>query len=110
ADFQMPELDGAELAWEIRSNPLTGGVIVVMLTSIGAWREVRAMEGVGIEACLVKPVRQSQLYQALSAAWNRRSIAAMAYKLEGAGKRAEDTAPSRVLVADDNAVDRKSVV
>jgi CheY-like chemotaxis protein len=36
ADFQMPELDGAELAWAIGSNPLTAGAIVVMLTSIGS--------------------------------------------------------------------------
>jgi two-component system sensor histidine kinase/response regulator len=68
------------------------------------------MEGGGIEACLVKPVRQSQLDQALAAAWNRRSITAIADKPAGAGKRVDESAPSRVLVADDNAVNQKVLV
>ena len=110
ADFQMPDLDGAGLAAAIRSNPLTAETIFVMLTSIGTWREVRGMEGAGIDACLVKPVRQSQLFQALAAAWSRRSIKALAGKLETPENQAEDAPPFRVLVAEDNTVNQKALV
>jgi CheY-like chemotaxis protein len=98
----MPDLDGASLAAAIKADPQIADTIVVMLTSMGTWREVRGMEGTAIDACLVKPVRQSQLYQALSGAWNQR--------LACQEKRAEEGAPVRVLVADDNVVNQRVAV
>jgi signal transduction histidine kinase/DNA-binding response OmpR family regulator len=98
ADFQTPGLDGASLARGIRSG--SPGAIVVMLVSMSSWREARCMEGEAIDACLVKPVRQSQLCQVLSAAWSQRSLVALAAET-GAHE------PVRVLVADDNPVNQK---
>jgi CheY-like chemotaxis protein len=110
ADYHMPDLDGAALACVLRRDPHAGNPIVVMLSSIGTWREVRGMEGSAIDACLVKPVRQAQLYDALAAAWHQRTPAAPIGDAVSAGKPNEDRATARVLVADDNAANQRVLV
>ena len=63
-DLMMPEMDGYELARLIKSDPLTSGVHLVLLTSAGARGDAKA-EQAGIAASLTKPVRQSQLFDCL---------------------------------------------
>jgi CheY-like chemotaxis protein len=112
ADFHMPDMDGAGLASAIKNDPETSATVIVILTSIGSWREVRGMEGAGVDACLIKPVRQSQLFQALSGAWGRRltqSLAAISQKVAASGDLPEDP-PLRVLVADDNVGNQKVAI
>jgi CheY-like chemotaxis protein len=110
ADFQMPDMDGASLAAAVKNDPATHSTIVVMLASIGSWRELQRLDCAHVDACLVKPVRQSQLLEALSSAWSRRSLAALAAQVEQHAGRAPDHSPARVLVADDNAANRKAAV
>lgn len=107
ADFRMPELDGAGLAAVIKADPLLAGTILVMLSSIGTWREVRGMEGSAMDACLVKPVRQAQLREALASAWSRRSLHSLASHIDPPSKSAG--APL-VLVTDDNAACQRALV
>jgi signal transduction histidine kinase/DNA-binding response OmpR family regulator len=112
-DHQMPEMDGAKLAAAIKADPLLKDMVVIMLTS------VRPMQGADIDACLVKPVRQSQLQNTLAAAWSKKlqgapatrtnalqEIAALKSKLAGLFSGA----PVRVLVAEDNVVNQTVAV
>jgi two-component system sensor histidine kinase/response regulator len=116
-DFQMAGMDGATLAAKIGSDPLIGGAVLILLTSVGHWREGRALEGASVDAVLVKPVRQSQLLNTLAIARSK--------KLEGQTHRqpkpqapAERAARAggfagadiRVLVAEDNVVNQKVAV
>ena len=110
ADFQLPYMDGASLAAEVKSDPATHNTIMVMLVSIGTWREVRRLKSAHVDACLVKPIRQSQLFEALSGAWSKRSLAALATQLETRAVCAPDHSPARVLVADDNVINRNVAV
>jgi len=114
ADYHMPGMDGAALAEAIKKDPAARDTIVVMLTSIGSWRSVRGMSGQAVDACLVKPVRCTQLVQALSGALAQRparSLAAMGVAIGGADARpSPPAAPLRVLVAEDNAVNQKVAV
>jgi two-component system sensor histidine kinase/response regulator len=110
ADFQMPDMDGASLAAAVKNDPATHNTIVVMLASIGSWRELKRLDCAHVDACLVKPVRQSQLLEALSSAWSRRSLAALAAQVEQHAGRAPDHSAARVLVADDNAANRQAAV
>jgi PAS domain S-box-containing protein len=118
-DYQMPEMDGATLAAEIKADPQLSDTLLIMLTSVGRWSEVRHMQGANIDACLVKPVRQSQLQSTLATAWSKKlqsgfatqtkalqEIATLKSQLAGifAGM------PVRVLVAEDNAVNQKVAV
>jgi CheY-like chemotaxis protein len=81
-----------------------------MLASIGRWRDLERLDCAHVDACLVKPVRPSQLLEALSSAWSRRSLAALATQVQRHAGRAPDHSPARVLVADDNAANRKAAV
>jgi CheY-like chemotaxis protein len=113
ADFRMPDMYGAGLASAIKSDAATSQTVIVMLTSIGSWREVRSREAACVDACLAKPVRQSQLFQSLTSAWARRSTKSLLSLSEKAAQTREgrtELAPARVLVADDNVVNQKVAV
>ncbi|HUA62068.1 MAG TPA: response regulator [Verrucomicrobiae bacterium] len=110
ADFQMPGMDGATLAQAIRLDPQIQDAVVVLLTSIGDWREVRQLEGACVDACLVKPIRQSQLFNTLADAWSKKQRA----QAHRPRPPVQENAPARtsfnglrVLVAEDNAVNQK---
>ena len=118
-DYQMPGMNGATLAAAIEADPLLTGTVVIMLTSVGHWSEVRHMQGAGIDACLVKPVRQSQLLNTLATAWSKKRQNGFAARTEALhevsplrSKPADRFAgaPARVLVAEDNVVNQKVAV
>jgi signal transduction histidine kinase/CheY-like chemotaxis protein len=108
ADFQMPDMDGAALAAAIRGDAATRSTTIVMLSSIGSWRRVRQIEGASVDACLVKPVRQSQLLEAVTAAWSRRNLAALANRIDPATHKPARN--GRVLVVEDSPMNRKVAV
>jgi signal transduction histidine kinase/CheY-like chemotaxis protein len=118
-DFQMPEMDGGTLAAAIKNDPLLRDTVVIMLTSVGHWSEVLNMQGASIDACLVKPVRQSQLLNTLATSWSRKLHAGFVARtrsrqLPPAVRTLPDGALAgqslRILVAEDNAVNQKVAV
>jgi two-component system, sensor histidine kinase and response regulator len=64
-DMQMPNMNGIQLARAIGDEPEISSTRLVLLTSIGLNINEEAREA-GIEVVLSKPVRQSQLYDALA--------------------------------------------
>ena len=64
-DLVTPGMDTLELARKIKANPAIAKVRLVMLTPVGRHADIREARNVGIEACLVKPVRQAALYECL---------------------------------------------
>ncbi|SPE33318.1 putative Histidine kinase [Candidatus Sulfopaludibacter sp. SbA3] len=120
ADFQMPGMDGATLAAAIKRDPAIQDTLVVMLTSIGDWRQVKGLEGNCVDACLVKPVRQSQLFNMLATSWARRLHVAKAAQCQTIFEPKRASKPAlfdqfegnhlRVLVAEDNVVNQKVAV
>jgi len=118
ADFHMPGADGAQLAAAIKADPANSGTIVILLTSISSWRELRGVESVVVDASVSKPVRQAQLLNALLTTWSKRlrPIAGPSAGLEQPGSlfalNANVAGMSagrlvRVLVAEDNAINQK---
>jgi signal transduction histidine kinase/CheY-like chemotaxis protein len=109
-DYQMPALDGASVAAAIKSHTLVRDTVVVMLTSVGHIGEVRSMEGVRVDACLVKPVRQSMLLNAITSAWSKRVNSGQPVENSGPALHAPRLFAGtslRVLVAEDNVVNQK---
>jgi signal transduction histidine kinase/CheY-like chemotaxis protein len=113
-DYHMPGVDGVALAQMVKAEPAIRDIVFVMLTSIGQRSEVKTP---AIDICLVKPVRQSQLWNALTESWARKlqqdsasqeqaryapSMSALKSRLNGFGDR-----PLRVLVVEDNIVNQK---
>ena len=116
-DFQMPGIDGAALAAAIKADPLLADTCLVMLTSVGHWNEVRRMEGCSVDACLVKPVRQSQLLNILTLLWSKRNSPALAPPAESTHPRDKASLADafagfniRILVAEDNVVNQKVAI
>ena len=62
-DMHMPEMDGVTLARAIRGHPAGAALPLVLFTSLGR-REARAEEE-GFAAYLHKPIKPSQLFDAL---------------------------------------------
>jgi CheY-like chemotaxis protein len=118
-DYQMPDMDGAALAREIKADPATRDTVLVMLTSVGYLGALRHAEGASVDACLSKPVRQSQLLNTLATAWSRKRHVARADIASSGNRIAEMRSelagrfagwPIRVLVAEDNVVNQKVAV
>lgn len=64
-DMMMPGMSGIDLARRIKAHPNTRDVKLIMLTSVGQYGDVEKAYEAGIDVYLTKPVRQSQLYDAI---------------------------------------------
>jgi len=105
SDCQMPEIDGFALARSIRHDQQLTDTPIVMLTSVERPDDAARCRKVGIDACLSKPVKHSDLLDALATLFG-----------VSTRRRSEPVAPRRaparsleILVAEDNAVNRKLV-
>ncbi len=68
-DFQMPDLDGAALAKQIKAQPDLSELVLVLLTSSPQKGESREMHQLGFSGYLIKPSYSQELPQLLSAIW-----------------------------------------
>lgn len=64
-DAHMPGMDGFGLAEELNRHPDLNGATVMMLSSGGKHGDARRCRELGISAYLTKPVRQSDLFDAI---------------------------------------------
>lgn len=65
SDAHMPEIDGFSLAGQIARQPGIANVAVIMLTSGDHPEDAKRCEQCGIAAYLLKPVKQSELFDAI---------------------------------------------
>jgi PAS domain S-box-containing protein len=103
-DMQMPELDGLALAREMRSYRDAERLPLILLTSLGR-REEAAAE-VLFAAHLTKPIRPSQLYDALLDVLGVTGPAPVTVDADEA-QPAEAPRGLSILVAEDNAVNQR---
>ncbi|RPE67745.1 signal transduction histidine kinase [Tibeticola sediminis] len=100
-DMHMPEMDGVDFARTLRTQPLGEGLSLVLLSSgyLPASDEAARL----FDARLLKPARQTQLFETLVRCLSSDTLA------EGAQARRVDEPKPRgtVLVADDNPVNLK---
>ena len=55
-DLKMPKVDGIEVLRQVKSNPATAGLPVVMLTSSAEESDIVASYNLGVNSYIVKPV------------------------------------------------------
>ena len=106
-DMQMPEMDGVALARAIRESRPAAALPLLLFTSLG--RREAGGEGVGFVAHLTKPIKPSQLFDALvgvltgqPARVDRRTPSRPELDPDMAERH-----PLRILLAEDNAVNQK---
>ncbi|HEY4097931.1 MAG TPA: response regulator [Baekduia sp.] len=107
-DYNMPRMDGVELARRIIATPSLRTTRMVMLTSSGTGQA--AARDAGVTEFLTKPVRQSRLYDAIASAMHQVPMA----RREGLPAAAkEESVPDTelgegalILIAEDHDVNR----
>jgi signal transduction histidine kinase/CheY-like chemotaxis protein len=65
-DMQMPDMDGATLAREIRNNPNYLDINLIMMTSMGSRGDANMFANLGFKAYFPKPFSLSDLHDAIS--------------------------------------------
>jgi two-component system sensor histidine kinase/response regulator len=109
-DMQMPDMDGLALAAAIKEDPAIASTRLIMLTSLGHIMTPDAMEAKGISTYLVKPVKQSRLFDCLVDAIGHKSAEHVFTKTASPTASSSPFAPAataRVLLAEDNAVNQR---
>jgi len=109
-DSQMPEMDGFSLAEKIKQNPDFSKTTIVMLTSSGIRGDAARCRNLGISAYLTKPINQPELLDAIMLALGR--IPKEKYKAPLITRHyiRESRQRLRILLADDNIINKKVAV
>jgi two-component system sensor histidine kinase/response regulator len=105
-DLQMPGMDGFALATRIRENPALAGATIVMLTSVGLRGDGARCRELGVKAYLTKPIKQSELREAILVAMNSQAGQKGRDTLVTRHSLREGHRPLRVLLAEDNLVNQ----
>jgi signal transduction histidine kinase/DNA-binding response OmpR family regulator len=105
-DYQMPDMDGFEVATRIRERPELMASTVMMLSSIGERGDARRCRELGVAAYLTKPVRQSVLLDAILTLLTKSEGATPAPALVTRHSVRESHRTLRVLLAEDNRVNQ----
>ncbi len=107
-DGHMPDVDGFMLAEQIRRDAEMGSTVVMMLTSGDRPEDMKRCEQLGITAYLLKPIKQSELLEAIQFALGitvtRREWRPVARS------QAPRVGKLRILLAEDSLVNQKLAV
>jgi PAS domain S-box-containing protein len=103
-DRQMPEMDGYQFTERLRSRPELGTPTVLMLSSTGDLGDAERRRELGIAACLVKPVRQSELLNTIM------RVMGLAATAKHKPAEAPAARPLRILLAEDYPLNQELAV
>jgi two-component system, sensor histidine kinase and response regulator len=106
-DANMPEMDGFSVAEQIRLRPLMADTTLMMLTSAGQYGDTTRCKDVGMASYLVKPVRQSELLNAIVSCLDAEHPQDLGRSSESGRTTTRTGRPLRILVAEDNPVNQK---
>ncbi len=113
-DLHMLDMDGLELARQISQIPAIANTPRLLLSSGGLGSEAER-KALGIYQCLLKPVRQSQLFDAIANALSvAEQVPAAAPQtntdVQNVHEDGQDYSGKRILVVEDNRINQKVVL
>ena len=103
-DLSMPFIDGFELAEAIRSDPRFSALRLILATAFDVDGQAEKAMTAGFTTYLVKPVRQSHLFNSLV---DKVSIGGRPAEVPVVGHSDEPRPMLRILLAEDNAINRR---
>ncbi len=106
-DATMPEMDGFNVAQQIRRKPELAGGTVMMLTSAGQRGDAARCRSLGVSAYLTKPVRSAELQEAICIALGADTDGKRETPLVTKYSLGRTRSSLRVLVGEDNPVNQK---
>jgi signal transduction histidine kinase/CheY-like chemotaxis protein len=106
-DGTMPGMNGFELAERIKLDPLLSAATIMMLTSSEYQGDAARCRELGIAAYLVKPIRKSELLNAILTVLGSPAVSPPELITRATLR---ETRSLRVLVAEDNAINQTLIV
>ena len=103
-DMHMPVMDGLALTQKLQENPLFENIPRILLSS-GTLIDEEQRRELGLKHSLMKPVRQSQLFDAISDSFNTSKIKKST--LLSTDTHYADYHDKKILVVEDNKVNQK---
>src|SRR5262249_14798311 len=104
ADVNMPEVDGFTMVEQIRREPKLRNTIVIVLTSGTRPGDMARCKELGIDAHLMKPIKQSELFDAIGMSLG---ISAPEDHAIASPPEPEQARPLRILLAEDSLVNQR---
>ncbi len=105
-DMRMPETDGLSLAREIHALPAGRSIPIVILTSTHLSPRVMEEASEDVVAFLLKPLKPSQLFEVVINILTDRGVPAKEEKPYEIDREMASKYPLRILVAEDNTINR----
>ncbi len=99
-DYQMPDMDGVELAREVRSR--FPDLPIMLLSSVG-----QRVKDEAIDLFMTKPIKHERLYKAILEVMGERSSKEEAAPVVAADRSMADRHPLRILIAEDVLVNQQ---
>jgi two-component system, sensor histidine kinase and response regulator len=109
-DACMPAVDGFQLAEHIRADKNLGSTIIMMLTSGDRPGDVQRCSQLGIGTYLLKPIKQSELFDALMSELGITSAEDESTAASAEQSVTAESRPLRVLLAEDSLFNQKLAV
>ncbi len=110
SDVNMPDMDGLDLAEAIVEKALLNPANIIMLTSGARPEDDSNLRSLGISLHLLKPAKQSELYNAVVSSLNAVSTSREKVELNPTPKTSSLRRQLNVLLAEDNAVNQRLAV
>ena len=108
-DASMPDVDGFTLARKVQENRVLCRSMIMMLTSGDRPGDIRRCKELGIAAYLVKPIKQSELLDAILVAIGGQSALTGAQEVSAISTR-KTNAPKSILLAEDSLINQKLAI
>ncbi len=109
-DLHMPGTNGLALARSIRGESGLADVRLVLLSSMGERLDAEELKAAGIDDCLVKPVKESLLFDCLATLMGRVAVQP-AHQSKKVSPPAASATPVkqdlRILLAEDNTINQE---
>ena len=102
-DYQMPDMDGFQVAEQIVHDQDNGATPIMMLSSVGQNDGVRCRE-LGLTAYFAKPVRRPLLLDAICSALANASVPKQRAAPEKRVSQSSQAGPLHIVLAEDNRV------
>ncbi|RLS57204.1 MAG: response regulator [Planctomycetota bacterium] len=110
-DASMSDVDGFTLASHIQQDRAISSVVIMMLTSLDQTHSSRSMNEMGIRSFLVKPVKQSDLFDAIARTLDARPGAGSILPVvQRAAPPDVIDRPLKVLLAEDSLANQKLAI
>jgi signal transduction histidine kinase/DNA-binding response OmpR family regulator len=109
-DWKLPEMDGLEIARELRKIDALHKTPLILMTAYGSQSELEAIPGHGVAAFLVKPVKQSLLFDTIITVLTGEKASPSPHLISKSTIHRDAVKGARILLAEDNPVNQQVAV